>query len=52
MLVQMLLKQCNIGYVFELPGSADSSLRFTSHEITLGVSMGVFTYHDNVAKVF
>jgi type IX secretion system PorP/SprF family membrane protein len=51
-LVQVLLKNFHLGYVFELPGTSDSSLRFTSHEITLGVSIGVLTYHDKVAKVF
>jgi type IX secretion system PorP/SprF family membrane protein len=51
-LVQVLLKNWHLGYVFELPGSQDSSVRFTSHEVTLGVSIGVLTYHDNVAKVF
>ena len=51
-LVQILVNNFHLGYVFELPGSKDSSLRFTSHEITLGFSMGVLTYHDKVAKVF
>lgn len=51
-LVQVLVNQWHLGYVFELPGSKDSSLRFTSHEITLGISLGVLTYHDKVAKVF
>ena len=51
-LVQVLIKNYHLGYVFELPGSKDSSLRFTSHEITLGISLGVLTYHDKVAKVF
>jgi Type IX secretion system membrane protein PorP/SprF len=51
-LVQVLFKNWHLGYVFELPGSKDSSVRFTSHEITLGLSIGVLTYHDKVAKVF
>jgi type IX secretion system PorP/SprF family membrane protein len=51
-LVQVVLKNFHLGYVFELPGSKDSSVRFTSHEITLGLSIGVLTYHDKVAKVF
>ena len=51
-LLQVLIKNYHLGYVFELPGSKDSSLRFTSHEITLGLSIGVLTYHDKVAKVF
>ena len=51
-LLQALFNNFHLGYVFELPGSKDSSLRFTSHEITLGLSLGVLTYHDKVAKVF
>jgi type IX secretion system PorP/SprF family membrane protein len=51
-LVQVLVKNFHVGYVFELPGSQNSSVRFTSHEVTLGVSLGVLTYHDKVAKVF
>jgi len=51
-LVQVLFKNYHFAYVFELPGSKDASLRFTSHEITLGISRGIFTYHDNVPKVF
>ncbi len=51
-LLQVLIKNYHLGYVFELPGSKDASLRFTSHEITMGISIGVLTYHDRVAKVF
>jgi hypothetical protein len=40
-----------MAYVFELPGSNKSSLRFTSHELTLGISMALLTYHDRVANV-
>ena len=53
LLVQALYKNLRFGYVFELPGSATSNLNFVSHEITLGISMGVFTYHDKaVNKTF
>jgi type IX secretion system PorP/SprF family membrane protein len=51
-LLQVLFKNYHLAYVFELPGSKDASLRFTSHEITLGISRGIFTYHDNVPKAF
>jgi type IX secretion system PorP/SprF family membrane protein len=51
-LLQVLFQSYHFGYVFELPGSSDSSLNFTSHELTVGISTGVFTYHDKVAKVF
>lgn len=46
LLLQTLYKSWRLGYVFELPGTATSNLNFVSHEITLGISMGVFTYHD------
>jgi type IX secretion system PorP/SprF family membrane protein len=51
-LLQVLIKNYHLGYVFEMPGRKDASLRFTSHEITLGLSRALFTYHDRVAKVF
>jgi type IX secretion system PorP/SprF family membrane protein len=50
--VQFMLGNYHFGYVFELPGTKDSGLRFTSHEVTLGLSIGLLTYHDRVAKVF
>ncbi len=46
LLLQGSVKSFKLGYVFELPGSLASSLNFVSHEIMLGFSMGVFTYHD------
>ena len=52
MLLQGSVKSFKLGYVFELPGSPASSLNFVSHEITLGISMGVFTYHDQEVKTF
>ena len=52
LLMQALVKNFRIGYVFELPGSPASSLNFTSHELTLGLSMGVLGMHDKVAKTF
>ena len=45
-LFQMLVKHYRFGYVFEFPASQASSLRFTSHELTLGVSLGVLDFHD------
>jgi type IX secretion system PorP/SprF family membrane protein len=52
LLLQASHKKFKFGYVFELPGSPASSLNFVSHEITLGMSMGVFTYHDREVKTF
>lgn len=41
-----------LGYVFELPGSPASSLNFSSHEISLGVSLGLLPAHDRAQKTF
>ncbi len=34
------------GYVFELPTEKSVGTQFTTHEITLGVRLGVLTFHD------
>jgi type IX secretion system PorP/SprF family membrane protein len=34
------------GYVFELPTNKSVGTQFTTHEITLGVRLGVLTFHD------
>lgn len=52
LLMQASAKSFKLGYVFELPGSPASSLNFVSHEITLGISMGIFTYHNKEFKTF
>lgn len=52
LLVQAVVKNFRLGYVFELPGSSASSLNFTSHEITIGMSMGLLSMHEKVAKTF
>jgi type IX secretion system PorP/SprF family membrane protein len=51
-LIQVLIKNFHLIYVFEMPQSRDAGLRFTSHEIGIGISRGLFTYHDLVPKVF
>lgn len=52
LLLQAMVKNFRLGYVFELPGSSASSLNFTSHEITIGLSMGVLSYHEKAVKTF
>ena len=52
LLLQAIVKNIRFGYVFELPGSKASNLNFTSHEFTIGLSMGVLGYHDRVVKTF
>ena len=52
LLMQVMMKGFRLGYVFELPGSSASSLNFTSHELMLGVSMGLLSNHDRIPKTF
>ena len=52
MIVQASFKAFKLGYVFELPGSSASGLNFSSHEISLGISMAVLRSHDLVQKTF
>ena len=52
LLAQVMVKSFRFGYVFEMPGSQASSLNFSSHEITLGISMGVLSNHDKIPKTF
>lgn len=51
-LLQVLLNNYCIAYVFELPGGKNTNPRFTSHEISISISKGLLTYHDLVPKVF
>lgn len=51
-LAQVFVKNFRLGYVFELPGSSTSSLNFSSHEISIGMSMGVLAYHDRAVKTY
>jgi type IX secretion system PorP/SprF family membrane protein len=37
------------GYVFELPSNNSVGTRFTSHELTFGVNMAIFRFHDPLA---
>jgi type IX secretion system PorP/SprF family membrane protein len=52
LLVQAMVKNFRLGYVFELPGSPASSLNFTSHEITVGLSLGLLSMHEKTVKTF
>ncbi len=51
-LAQLQLKSFRLGYVFELPGTSTSSLNFSTHEVMVGISMGLLGYHDKVVKTF
>ncbi len=52
LLAQIMVKGFRFGYVFELPGSKASSLNFTSHELTLGISMGLLSSHNKIPSTF
>lgn len=48
-LVQMIMKNVRLGYVFELPGKS-SALNFNTHEVSLALSLGVLKSHSSVVK--
>lgn len=52
-LLQTLLgKKYRFGYVFELPTNKSVGAQFTTHEITLGIVLPVFDFHDRSVKNF
>ncbi len=46
LLQTMLGEKLKLGYVFELPTQKSVGAQFTTHEITLGLRMGVLDFHD------
>lgn len=40
-----------LGYVFEVPTGSSVGVNYTTHEITLGFRMNVFTFHDNSSAI-
>jgi type IX secretion system PorP/SprF family membrane protein len=52
LLVQMNIKDYRIGYVFELPTNASVGARYTSHEISLGLSLAAFGFQDREKSNF
>lgn len=52
-LVQTLVKeQFRFGYVFELPTNKSVGTNFTTHELSLGVRLSVFSFHDSSMSNF
>jgi type IX secretion system PorP/SprF family membrane protein len=50
MLGQMKLSdKYRIGYAMEVPTNQSVGARFTSHELTLGVNLSVFDFHDTIS---
>ncbi|HCW07194.1 MAG TPA: hypothetical protein DGG95_07505 [Cytophagales bacterium] len=46
LLVQAVMSNYRLGYVFELPGK-NSALNFTTHEVSLAVSLDVLSSHNH-----
>jgi type IX secretion system PorP/SprF family membrane protein len=51
LLMQIVMSNYRLGYVFELPGSG-SALNYTTHEISLSLSLDVLTSHNHSATGF
>ena len=51
-LVQMNIRDYRLGYVFEVPSSNSLGANFTSHEISLSISLGPLSYHDRAFSNF
>jgi len=52
LLAQMNIKDYRIGYVFEVPTNASVGTRFTTHEVSIGVSLAAFNFHDRSKSNF
>ncbi len=52
-LLQTLLKEkFRLGYVFEVPTNKSVGANFTTHEITLGLRLSVFSFHERSLSNF
>lgn len=52
-LVQTLLNEkYKVGYIFELPTNKSVGSNFTTHEISLGILLSVFSYHEHSLNNF
>ncbi len=51
-LVQMNIKDYRLGYAFEVPSDNSLGPNFTSHEISLSISLGPLSYHDRAFSNF
>lgn len=52
-LLQTLYKEkFRLGYVFELPVAQSVGANFTTHEVSLGVRLSVFSFHDSSISNF
>jgi type IX secretion system PorP/SprF family membrane protein len=52
-LLQTLVdKKYRFGYVFELPTNKSIGSAFTTHEVSLGILLSVFSYHEDALRNF
>lgn len=52
-LLQTIFKeQYRFGYVFEMPTNKSVGTQFTTHEITLGIQLSVFSFHERSLSNF
>ena len=52
LLQTLLAEKYRFGYVFELPTNKSVGTQFTTHEISLGVKLSVFSFHDRSISNF
>ena len=52
LLQTMIAEKLRLGYVFELPSSKSVGPQFTTHEIQLGLRMGVLNFHERSLSNF
>lgn len=52
LLQTMIGEKLRLGYVFELPSSKSVGTQFTTHEIQLGLRMGVLNFHERSLSNF
>jgi len=52
LLQTMLGEKLRLGYVFELPSNKSVGAQFTTHEIQLGLRMGVLNFHERSLSNF
>ncbi|MCK6617381.1 MAG: type IX secretion system membrane protein PorP/SprF [Cyclobacteriaceae bacterium] len=48
LLTQIKFKQYRFGYTFELPTNKSVGTNFTTHDLTLGINLGLFSFHDTL----
>lgn len=48
LLTQIKFKQYRFSYTFELPTNKSVGTNFTTHDLTLGINLGLFRFHDTL----